>query len=184
MTERERWIVYPLLLLGLGASLKDKLVSPSVLKAEKIECNSLQCRQQLAAGQVAAGQMVVVDPQRQPKILLRAIPARQGNTVLKGKTQGQISLFDESNQLMCAVGQPIVCTQLVAVGPVEIAGGWLRLYDRAGKLKAQLRSAEPGQLGADQAAEPQSGGVTSGRFELYGADPTSIVTMGALEQGG
>ena len=194
MTERERWIVYPLLLLGLGASLKDKLVAPSVVKAEKIECNKIQCHQQLVTNQLdatqvtvakslAAGQVVVMDQKKQPRILLRTVPARQGDTVLKDKMRGQISLFDETNRVMCALGQRIVCTQLISAGPIEILGSRLRVYDRAGKLKAQIRSSEVGKLRENDANDQQPA-ATTGRFELYGSDPTSIVTMGSLEKGG
>jgi hypothetical protein len=39
MTERERWVVYPLLFLALGASLRDKLVDQTVTK--RIVCQEL-----------------------------------------------------------------------------------------------------------------------------------------------
>jgi len=39
MTERERWIVYPLLFLALGAALRDKLSEHT--KTKRIECQEL-----------------------------------------------------------------------------------------------------------------------------------------------
>src|SRR5215213_6910525 len=39
MTERERWIVYPLLFLALGAALRDKLVDRTMTKS--IVCQEL-----------------------------------------------------------------------------------------------------------------------------------------------
>jgi hypothetical protein len=39
MTERERWIVYPLLFLALGAALRDKFVDPTVHRS--IICQEL-----------------------------------------------------------------------------------------------------------------------------------------------
>jgi hypothetical protein len=39
MSERERWIVYPLLFLALGASLRDKLIDQTMSK--KIVCQEL-----------------------------------------------------------------------------------------------------------------------------------------------
>lgn len=39
MTERERWIVYPLLFLALGAALRDKFVDPTVHRS--IVCQEL-----------------------------------------------------------------------------------------------------------------------------------------------
>ncbi len=40
MTERERWVVYPLLFLALGAALRDKLVDRTVTK--RIVCQELR----------------------------------------------------------------------------------------------------------------------------------------------
>ena len=39
MTERERWVVYPLLFLALGAALRDKLVDRTITKS--IYCQEL-----------------------------------------------------------------------------------------------------------------------------------------------
>ncbi|HVT27515.1 MAG TPA: hypothetical protein VHE81_05795 [Lacipirellulaceae bacterium] len=39
MTERERWVVYPLLFLALGVSLRDKLVDRTITKS--IRCEEL-----------------------------------------------------------------------------------------------------------------------------------------------
>jgi hypothetical protein len=41
MTERERWVVYPLLFLALGASLRDKF-PPSRTTSKIIECEELR----------------------------------------------------------------------------------------------------------------------------------------------
>lgn len=39
MTERERWIVYPLLFLALGAALRDKIFN--LTQSQKVVCESL-----------------------------------------------------------------------------------------------------------------------------------------------
>ena len=39
MTERERWVVYPLLFLALGAALRDKLIDRTITKS--IVCQEL-----------------------------------------------------------------------------------------------------------------------------------------------
>src|ERR1700753_1788049 len=39
MSDRERWIIYPLLFLALGAALRDKFVDPTVRKS--IVCQEL-----------------------------------------------------------------------------------------------------------------------------------------------
>jgi hypothetical protein len=43
MTERERWIVYPLLFLALGASLRDKLFN--LTQAQTVVCEKLSADQ-------------------------------------------------------------------------------------------------------------------------------------------
>lgn len=55
MTERERWIVYPLLALALGSSLKSKLEQPSrgdlpAAGQQQIELDRIRCRQLLVVG--------------------------------------------------------------------------------------------------------------------------------------
>jgi hypothetical protein len=42
MTTRERWIVYPLLFLALGIALRDKILPPSLIEAERIRCDRLE----------------------------------------------------------------------------------------------------------------------------------------------
>ena len=42
MSDRERWIVYPLLFLALGSSLRPRLTGQ--MELAKLECQSLQCR--------------------------------------------------------------------------------------------------------------------------------------------
>src|SRR5262245_51153411 len=49
MTERERWIVYPLLFLALGAALRDKLVDRTVTK--RIVCQELSIEDDDSDGQ-------------------------------------------------------------------------------------------------------------------------------------
>lgn len=44
MSDRERWIVYPLLFLSLGASLRPKLAPSPYIEADHIACNVLQCK--------------------------------------------------------------------------------------------------------------------------------------------
>ena len=43
MSERERWIVYPLLFLALGAALRDKLFN--LTRSQTVVCESLQAEQ-------------------------------------------------------------------------------------------------------------------------------------------
>jgi len=49
MTERERWIVYPLLFLALGAALRDKL-------SEHTKTKTIECQELIVYGEEVAGQ--------------------------------------------------------------------------------------------------------------------------------
>jgi len=42
MSERERWIIYPLLFLALGAALRDKLLKQTI--ADRIICENMFCQ--------------------------------------------------------------------------------------------------------------------------------------------
>jgi hypothetical protein len=72
MSERERWIVYPLLFFALGAALRDKFthsVRTDHLYAQKVSCEELEVNSAMA------GTMAVVDPknpQRKLAILTSA----------------------------------------------------------------------------------------------------------------
>jgi len=52
MTERERWVVYPLLFLALGAALRDKL-------SEHTKTKTLECQELIVYGESSAGQPAV-----------------------------------------------------------------------------------------------------------------------------
>jgi len=66
MSTRERWIVYPLLFLTLGITMRlalhDKIIPPTRLQIEEIvagqiHCNKLQADQGVMAGQVGCNQL-------------------------------------------------------------------------------------------------------------------------------
>ena len=52
MTERERWVVYPLLFLALGAALRDKLVDRTITKS--IVCEELTIVDQESPARILA----------------------------------------------------------------------------------------------------------------------------------
>jgi hypothetical protein len=75
MSTRERWIVYPLLFLALGAALRDKLIPPGHLgnpgmqfEAGTITTPRLRC-QGLQAGQVVCERLMVNGPNDRPVII-------------------------------------------------------------------------------------------------------------------
>jgi hypothetical protein len=73
VTTRERWIVYPLLFLALGASLRDKLIGR--VETESLFAQTIEC-----------GRLELLDAQGQPRILLD-VPDQSGRLQLK--TQGE-----------------------------------------------------------------------------------------------
>lgn len=83
MSERERWVVYPLLFLALGASLRDKLVDRTTTKS------------------IACQELLIVDEQplgREPVLLARlgGIPRVKANDPYGGQfvLNGQIEVID------------------------------------------------------------------------------------------
>lgn len=79
MTERERWIVYPLLFLALGAALRDKLIKQTF--SERIECELLVCDDIVARNKVQANVAV-----RSPLLEADSVTAGRVNSaaVLQG----------------------------------------------------------------------------------------------------
>ena len=75
MSDRERWIIYPLLFLALGAALRDKLT-------QAVEVDRIKCKQ-----------FVVVDRQGIPKIVLDT-----------NDTGGLVRVIDNPGKLTLALG--------------------------------------------------------------------------------
>jgi hypothetical protein len=91
MSERERWIVYPLLMFALGAAIRDKLMDR--VEAKEIRCESLE----------------IVDQQDPGRILARLGIRRTSNT---DPTQlavpvGELVLVDEEGRLVCDIATDI-----------------------------------------------------------------------------
>ncbi|HEX4412508.1 MAG TPA: hypothetical protein VH107_02695 [Lacipirellulaceae bacterium] len=60
MSDRERWIIYPLLFLALGAALRDKFVEPTVRKS--IVCQELTVVDDDVPGQEGARILAKIGP--------------------------------------------------------------------------------------------------------------------------
>jgi hypothetical protein len=84
MTERERWIVYPLLFLALGAALRDKLVDRTTTKS--IVCQELSIVDEGSTG-----------PQSQRTLarIGRAKPRLGGKSVGYFQINGDVELVDD-----------------------------------------------------------------------------------------
>lgn len=98
MSERERWIVYPLLLFALGAAVRDKLVQ--VVESKEIRCESLQ----------------IVDQQDPGKTLAELSFKRAINndpTQLADRV-GALQLRDSDGNQVCDVATDVIAGRLVA----------------------------------------------------------------------
>ena len=98
MSERERWIVYPLLMFALGAALRDKLIQR--VESEVIRCASLQ----------------IVD-QQNPDITLAELGFLEANasdpTQLSERV-GSLQLRDGKGNIVCNINNDILAGRLVA----------------------------------------------------------------------
>ena len=85
MSDRERWIIYPLLFLALGTSLRDKLaqkVETEVLLSKRIDAEVIRCKQ-----------IMVTNQQGKPQILLSS-----------NEAGGLVRVFDAPDKLTLALG--------------------------------------------------------------------------------
>jgi hypothetical protein len=100
MTERERWIVYPLVLFALGAALRDKF-SQSVTTKE-LTCQRLVAKQIECEGGLICEGVVVLDPDNrsQPLVEMGRTDPTAGPD---GQTRrfGALILRDNSGQILC-----------------------------------------------------------------------------------
>lgn len=84
MSERERWIVYPLLFLALGASLRDKLIKQTL--SDKVICEELYCER------VLSDEIYVSQGPRYTRVL-------EGNTLKISNVQAD-RLFQSGQQVL------------------------------------------------------------------------------------
>jgi hypothetical protein len=98
MSERERWIVYPLLLFALGAAVRDKLVQR--VESKEIRCESLQ----------------IVD-QQDPDVTLAELSFKRA--INNDPTQladrvGALQLRDSDGNQVCDVATDVTVGRLIA----------------------------------------------------------------------
>jgi hypothetical protein len=89
MSERERWIVYPLLFLALGAALRDKFtrqVMTDRLHAAQISCEHLE----------------IIDPDKQGRVVARLTSADPQPGVESSRV-GVLALLDSQGKEFCGV---------------------------------------------------------------------------------
>lgn len=94
MSERERWIVYPLLFFALGAAIRDKLfhqVMTGELRAEEMRTEELR------ADKILCHQLALVDPNNPGRELAQLVPIERTD-IVDGKEKrysyGALRLID------------------------------------------------------------------------------------------
>ena len=98
MSERERWIIYPLLLFALGAAVRDKLMQR--VESKEIRCESLQ----------------IVDQQDPDKPLAELSFKRAINndpTQLAARV-GALQLRDSDGNQVCDIATDVIVGRIVA----------------------------------------------------------------------
>ena len=112
MTERERWIVYPLLFLALGASLRDKFT-------QQVTTDRLH------AGQISCEQLLVTDSEKPDRIVakLSSNPPQSGGPA--DDRFGVLALYDSAGEELCGVTnnqlfvKQIICEGVAVVDPAN-----------------------------------------------------------------
>jgi hypothetical protein len=142
MNERERWIVYPLLFLALGAALRDKLGEQT--KTKRIECQELIVfgeeganRQPVPLVQIGAMQRSKGNPARIGQLLINGQLLVNGPLEAQGIQSGSIqaSIVNADNYYFRRVPfAPALLRAMPGVSPAD----WLRA------LQQSVQSPSPG----------------------------------------
>jgi hypothetical protein len=90
MSERERWIVYPLLLFALGAALRDKFT-------QQVQT------EQLHAGKISCEELVVLDPDKANRTVAKLTSSAAQPGSPKPDRYGVFRLYDSEGKELCAV---------------------------------------------------------------------------------
>jgi hypothetical protein len=88
MTSRERWIVYPLLSLALGVSLKDKIFPPSHGGNPWFQFEA----KDIVAGKILCTEMQIISPKGNPVVLVGVDPNTYSGLIKTGEiTAGKVA---------------------------------------------------------------------------------------------
>jgi hypothetical protein len=132
MSTRERWIVYPLLLLALGTAIKPKLVHPqqqetmlppTTLRVGRVECAELAIlgrneEPRILAGTTASGGLIrVFDAQGRKVVAIRADAATRAGLIetlnesghpqavmMSSAVGGELAAYDNTLQRSLVIG--------------------------------------------------------------------------------
>jgi hypothetical protein len=148
MTERERWIVYPLIFFALGAALRDKFLQQ--VSTKEILCQRLECE-----GPITCEGVVVLDAnnKRQPLVQLGRIEPPDGDANKPSTELGVLILRDNQGQELGYVSnnelfvKKISCENLSVVDPSVPRGQPARVLAGLWSLVAQPANAPAQSIG-------------------------------------
>jgi hypothetical protein len=169
MSTRERWIVYPLLFMILGITMRDKVVPPSHIEAgcitsPQIRCNELQTGQvrcdRLEARQAESHTMLVTGPNGQP-VVVAGIDANTGAGVVEtyaanglrqvrlfsSETGGVVTTIERSGRMALILGDTGqnfgVFAEVPSLGQlIPLTLPW-RIENKPGGLKPSTKTTTP-----------------------------------------
>jgi hypothetical protein len=164
MTIRERWTVYPLIILALGIAVRDKIWPATLLRAHSLAVDTLQVHQIAVAAQLATPQLKA-DRIQGGIVETTELSLVASDGTIRGGLLGQLA---QGGQLVLynRQGKPVL---LAGVEPNEQTG-ILEIVSPEGRPLVQLRSA--GGHGAVHAIDREgavvcavgSDGQTAGLF--------------------
>jgi hypothetical protein len=148
MTERERWIVYPLVFFALGAALRDKFLQQ--VSTKEMFCQRLQCE-----GPITCEGVVVLDAnnKRQPLVQLGRIEPPDGAEGQNTTETGVLILRDNQGRELGVVSnnelfvKKISCESLSVVDPKVPPGQPPRVLAGLWTALAQAAGAPPQSIG-------------------------------------
>jgi hypothetical protein len=118
MSERERWIVYPLLFLALGSAIRDKML-------HAVQTGDLQC-DRIVAGTIVCEGLQVVDAAQPHRVVAQLASAEPtGPASERQQRFGALVLIDSQGQELCSVTnnrlnvRGIVCEDVAVVDPAK-----------------------------------------------------------------
>ncbi len=121
MTQRERWIIYPLVFLALGTALRDKFMVPEQIRAQEILAASIKCEQieanksvanEATASRLTSQQVVVVTPTDDPRIMLATVDVAP-NEADEPKIVGRIQVQSATETSAIILGDSIKCEAML-----------------------------------------------------------------------
>lgn len=90
MSERERWIIYPLLFFALGAALRDKFLQHVTTK-------------ELTATEIVCEKITVTDPAKPDRVVAQLASGTPPGGDEKANSYGLLVLFDSEGNELCGV---------------------------------------------------------------------------------